>query len=417
MRARTSHRHGGLANTRRDEARKAWPSLKRGLLAALILAAVVPGVVVALTGKPARRLDQGVAHFLGVANTAFDRYTSGQAHAYGQFLRRHFWRMVVYSPYFDDKTRWYPRGWVYKDAYAIYAGSALARQHRDWILHDEAGHPLFIPFACARGRCPQFAADIANAGFRSYWIAGARAALAHGYRGLFIDDVNLEFRVGDGREDFVAPIDPLTGRSMTYDAWRRYMAQFMQQVRAAFPRVEIVHNVVWLADTPTRTADPYISDEVRAADYINLERGVNDTGLTGGTGPFSLRDLLAYIDAVHGLGRGVALEGDATRSPEIEYSLASYFLISDGNDLVSANGMTPVHWWHGFDVNLGEATGSRREWNGLLRRDFSGGTSLVSEPESGTHRVRLPSPMRTLDGRIVRSVTLGPASGIVLKRL
>ena len=139
--------------------------------------------------------------------------------------------------------------------------------------------------------------------------------------------------------------------------------------------------------------------------------------MTGGTGPFSLRDLLAYIDAVHGLGRGVALEGDATRSPEIEYSLASYFLISDGNDLVSANGMTPVHWWHGFDVNLGEATGSRREWNGLLRRDFSGGMSLVSEPESGTHRVRLPSPMRTLDGRIVRSVTLGPASGIVLKRL
>jgi hypothetical protein len=394
----------------------AWSSLKRRLLATLILAAALAGAVVALTVRSARPVDQGVVHFLGGTNSSFDRYTSGQDPGYGAFLRGHFWRMVVYSSYFDDKTRWYPNGWVYKDAYAIYPGSALAREHPEWILHDGAGRALFIPFACSRGTCPQYAADISNARFRRDWIASASAALAHGYRGLFIDDVNMDFRVGDGNGNPVAPVDPATGKSMTYVAWRRYMAQFMEQVRAALPHVEIVHNVIWPADSPIRTADPYIGREIRAADYINLERGVNDTGLRGGTGPFSLRSMFAYIDAVHGLGRGVSLDGDAAEAAGIEYSLASYFLISNGNDLVSAHGMTPVHWWQGFDVNLGEAAGPRTQWKGLLRRDFSNGMSLVAEPESGTHSVRLPSAMRSLDGRVVTSLTLGPASGVVLRR-
>jgi hypothetical protein len=204
---------------------------------------------------------------------------------------------------------------------------------------------------------------------------------------------------------------------MTDEAWRNYMARFVERVRAALPHAEIVHNVTWMADSPTRTADPYIAREIRAADYINIERGVNDSGLRGGIGPFSLRSLFAYIDAVHGLGRGVVLDGNAVETPGIEYSLASYFLISDGNDLVSAHGMTPVHWFAGFDVNLGKAVGPRYTWKGVLRRDFSGGMSLVSEPESGTHFLRLPAAMRTLDGRAVSSLTLGPASGVVLRRL
>jgi hypothetical protein len=404
------------APLRADARRARPPALGRGLLALLALAAALAGLVVALTGGGARRPQQGAVRFLGGSNQAFDAYTSGRDPAYGAFLRQHFSRMIVYSPYFDDKTSWYPRGWVYKDAYAIYRGSALAGEHPQWILKDGAGNPLFIPFACAQGSCPQYAGDISNPEFRSYWIASARATLAHGYHGLFIDDVNMAFRVSDGHGSPVAPIDRATGAPMTYRAWRAYMAQFMGQVRAALPHVEIAHNVYWLADSPARTADPYIAEEIRAADYVNLERGVNDSGITGGSGPSSLRNLFAYIDAVHGLGKGVVLDGNAVEAPGIEYSLASYLLISAGNDLVSAHGMTPLHWFAGFDVNLGAARGPRRPWQGVLRRDFSGGMSLVSEPGSGTHVLRLPAPMRTLDGRVVQTLTLGAASGVVLER-
>jgi hypothetical protein len=76
--------------------------------------------------------------------------------------------------------------------------------------------------------------------------------------------------------------------------------------------------------------------------------------------------------------------------------------------------MTPIHWWPGFDVDLGEALGPRRLWSGVLRRDFTRGMTLVNEPGVETRRVQLPTAMRELNGRVVTSVSLPPATGVVL---
>jgi hypothetical protein len=389
-----------------------WPGSIAKWLGVVVLVALIAAASTRIF-KTKPKVGQGVVHFVGGANSAFDKFTLHQNPSYGAFLRRHMWRMIVYSPYFDDKTRWYPNGWTYDDAYAIYPASPLGTQHPEWILRDAAGNRLYIPFACARGTCPQYAGDISNPAFRAAWIADAKARLMHGYRGLFIDDVNMEFRVSNGQEQHVAPIDPATRQPMTYDAWRSYMAQFMEQIRAALPHTEIVHNAIWFADSPTRTSDSYIRREIAAANYINLERGVND--LTSNTGQLSLSSFLSYVDVVHSLGRGVLLDSNATERQATEYSLASYYLISGGNDGVTAGGMTPTHWWTGFDVNLGDANGPRTKWNGLLRRDFSGGMVLVDEPGASSQTVSLPGAMRNLDGRKVKSVTLAPASGVVLK--
>jgi hypothetical protein len=388
---------------------------RAGLLARLFLAAPLTSLALPSYSASAS-VDQGAVHFLRSADSAFNRYTKSKGRSYGAFLRRHMWRMIVYSPYFNNKTRWYPNGWVYDDAYAIYRGSRIAARHPEWILRDSQGRPLYIPFACSHGTCTQYAGDISNPAFRRHWIAEARSYLRHGYRGLYVDDVNMEFRVGNGQEEQVAPIDPATRRPMTYQAWRSYMARFMEQIRAALPHEEIVHNVIWFADSPVLAADPYIRREIKAANYINLERGVNDSGLTGGSGRYSLARFLSYIDVVHSLGEGVILQGNATDRRGSEYSLASYFLISAGKDAVSTAGMTPVHWWSAFDLNLGEALGPRRKWSGVMRRDFTGGMSLVNEPEGRPRTVKLPTTMRDLDGRGVKSVTLAPASGVVLRR-
>ena len=391
----------------------------RRLSGRLLLVALAPAVVIAttvLSTETNLRTDQGAVHFLGHADSSFDQFTARRAPTYGAFLRRHMWRMVVFAPYFDHKTRWYPNGWAYHDAYAIYRGSSLAARHPEWILRDGAGSPLYIPFACSNGTCTQYAADISNPAFRRYWIADVRAELRHGYRGLFIDDVNMQLRVGDGQGRQVAPIDPATRQPMSDRAWRGYMAKFMQEVRAALPHTEIIHNAIWFADSPTRTADPYIRREINAANYINLERGVNDGGLTGGSGPDSLGSFLSYIDAVHSLGKGVVLDGNATDRQGTEYSLASYLLISAGKDAVSSSGMTPAHWWTGYDIDLGKARGARKRWGGVLRRDFAGGIVLVNEPGTVSRSVELPTSMRDLDGRSVKSLTLAPASGAVLKR-
>jgi hypothetical protein len=305
------------------------------------------------------------------------------------------------------------------DLYAIYTGAALATQHPEWILKDATGNKLYIPWGCSNGACPQFAGDISNLAFRQWWIGQAQTLLAKGYKGLFIDDVNMEFRVSNGAGAFVAPLDPNTGAAMSWDNWRLYMAQFTEQVRAAFPSIEIVHNSIWYAGpSGVRDRDPSIQRQIAAANHLDIEFGVNDSGLTGGTGSWSLNSVLGYIDRLHAAGKGAIIDGVATDSIGREYALASYFLVSSGLDLMGNHIVTPDNWWTGFDTNMGTPSGPRTTWNGLLRRDFSGGMALVNPPQAPVRDVSLPGGFQRIDGcSVVTSILLGPAQGAVLLRL
>jgi len=357
----------------------------------------------------------GTVHFVRSADSGFDQFTGNISSEAQAWLRAHMWRMMVWSPYFDQKTSWYGQGWMYDDAYAIYQGSSLASQHPDWVLKDANGANLYIPYGCSGGSCPQYAGDISNPAFRHNWIAEASAHMAHGYRGLFVDDVNLEQRTGNGAGQQVAPIDRATGQPMSASAWRAYMAEFMAEIRGALPNAEIVHNALWFADGDAGTNDPSIRREIESANYILLERGVNDSGLTGGSGPWSVNALFSYVDQVHALGRGIVMDGAAGDPHGMEYNLASYFLTSSGNDAVSGAGQTPSSWWQGWEVNLGEANGARYGWKNVLRRDFAGGIVLVNPPGAASQTIALPTAMQDANGDSVTSVTLAAASGVVLR--
>jgi Hypothetical glycosyl hydrolase family 15 len=393
---------------------KIFPRPMLGVLLAGALSLGAAFAVSATFASPASADTAGTVHFVRVAESAFDQFTSNPTSATQEWLSAHMWRMVVWSPYFDYKTSWYANGWVYDDSYAIYRGSALASAHPEWILKDAAGNPLYIPSGCSEGTCPQYAGDIGNPAFRQAWIAELKAEVAHGYRGVFIDDVNMDMQVSNGNEEHVTPIDPSTGRPMTSEAWRGYMAHFMQEVRDQLPNIEIVHNVIWFADEHAGTANADIRSETESANYIFLERGANDAGLTGGEGQWSLHALLSYVDQVHALGRGVIMDGTSSEPQGLSYNLASYFLVSDGNDAVSGGDQTPTNWWSGWSVNLGEASGPRYTWGHLLRRDFSDGMVLVNQPGEPTETVSLPTPMQNAEGATVTSVTLAPASGVIL---
>jgi hypothetical protein len=356
----------------------------------------------------------GTVHFVRQADSSFDQFTSSPTAATQEWMRGHIWRMTVWSPYFDNRAAWYANGWVYDDSYAIYRGSSQASAHPEWILRDAAGDPLYIPSGCSGGSCPQYAGDISNPAFRQAWIDELKGEVAHGYRGVFIDDVNMDMQVGNGNEETVAPIDRSTGAPMTSEVWRAYMARFMQEVRAQLPNIEIAHNAIWYADEHAGAADANIRAEIEAANYIFLERGANDSGLTGGEGQWSLHALLRYVDQVHALGRNVVMDGTSSKLQGLAYNLASYFLISDGNDAVSGDGQTPTSWWSGWNVDLGEASGPRYSWNHLLRRDFAGGMVLVNQPGEPTQTVSLPTPMQNAEGVTVTSVTLAPSSGAIL---
>ena len=164
--------------------------------------------------------------------------------------------MRTYAPYFDGRTSWYSNSWTYKDSYAVYKNDdGSPADNARYILKDGSGNKLFIPYGCGGGTCPLYAADIGDPGFRAAWIAELRQTMGGGnYKGIFVDDVNMEFRVSDGNGDHKAPVNPRTGRAMTETEWKNYMADFMEEIRAAFPGKEIVHNALWFAghDDPRR---------------------------------------------------------------------------------------------------------------------------------------------------------------------
>ncbi len=382
----------------------------------LSFAIIVPVLVLALAmHRPSESAaaPAGAVQFFVDADSSFDRFTQAPTAAQQAWMRAHYWRLLAYTPYFDSRLSWFPDAWAYKDLYAIYVGSAQATAHPEWILHDANDNPLYIPFGCGGGICPQYAADVGNPNFRSQWTSDAAHALAAGYRGLFVDDVNLSLaHVSDATGTPTVPYDVRTGQPMTETDWRRYVAEFTESIRSAFPGIEIVHNAIWFVGD----SDPSVQREIVAADWLNLERGVIDRGITGGNGTFGFNTFLAHIDFVHGQGRAVVFAADARGRSQREYGLATYFLVNGGNDGIGdESGGTPKRWWSAYETSLGAAHGPRYAWQGVLRRDFDSGFVLVNPPGAPSMQVTLDGPYRDLRGRLRTTATLHPAAGMVLQ--
>jgi hypothetical protein len=362
--------------------------------------------------------EAGKVRFVKEAKAEFDPYIESPTPAQAAWMREHFWRQKTYAPYFDARTSWYPNAWTYKDLYAIYAdgrGEVKPDQHDEWILEDAQGRRLYIPYNCHDGGCSQYAGDIGNPAFRAQWIAVAKQTLAHGYRGLFVDDVNMEFRVSDGQGHEVAPIDPRTGTTMTFADWRRYTAEFVEEITAAVkamdPGVEIAHNPIWFSGH----TDPSVRRELLAADTINLERGINDDKQPG-SGRFAFSTFLAHIDWLHAHGKGVVLDSYTDTRDGAEYNLAAYFLIATERDGFRTDYRhVPDDWWAAYDVDLGDPKGPRYTTaDGLVRRDFTRGYALVNPPGSEPRTLSLGEVALAADGTPRTSVSLPPSSGRVV---
>ena len=391
------------------------PTRRLALHCVIVATAVIAGWANTVHAELAP-VAEGEVRFHQVSRASFDSYTDDPTPAEQQWMRDHYDRMQAFTPYFDTRLSWYPDAWVYRSAYAIFPDSQTFMDHPEWVLKDESGNMLFIPYDCESGTCPQFAGDFGNPAFRANWIARAAELIGTGYVGIWIDDVNLSWRISDGNGDDVIPVDPRTGTLMTIDDWQRYFAEFLEEIRVSQPLVEIAHNVLWNTATPAND-NIYVDRQVDAADYIYLERGASDRGLVGGSGPYGFETFLGFIDYVHGRDRRVMLVDEAHTLIEREFALAGWFLVSGGADLMGSENLdwvAPDTWWHGYDLDLGAAQGARFEWNGLIRREFDCGLVLVNQPDMPSVSVALGQTLTNLQNEVVNSVTLGPASAAIL---
>jgi hypothetical protein len=361
---------------------------------------------------------EGHVNYLEYALSYMDPWTANYSPSMQQWFQNNFSSMVSWSPYADGRTWWWPKTSVYHDLYGIAPGSWAAVAHPEWILKDQYGHSLYIPWDCQNGTCPQYAGDVANPAFRAYMISDMQAMISRGgYAGLFIDDSNMEFRVSDGWQNQVPPIDTNTGQLMSWDAWRNYIASFEEQIRATFPGSTLIENAIWYASGGSGVPgqDPYIQRQFKTANVINLERGVaSDGGLTGGTGFWSVYSFLNFIDSIHAAGAGVNFEEYQLGPAGQEYGLASWLLISNGSDSLGDATATPANWFSGYNVDLGSARGPRTYNNGIFQRNFTGGIALLAEPGLGGQTINLPGTFQRLDGSWVTSVYLQGSQGAVL---
>ena len=307
----------------------------------------------ALGAAPARDR-AGLIHFARAADSSFDRFTQAPTPAQQAWMRSKYWRMRAYAPYFDSRTPWFGGAWAYKDAMAIYPGESKPAH---WYLKDAARASGSTSGGAATARRAR--SSPVTSGRRSTaaaWIDDAKAMYLKGYKGLFVDDVNMSLRISDGAGNLKWPVDPRTGTTMTAENWRRYLAEFMEQLQRELPGAEIVHNSLWFDGD----SDPYVRRQLDAADLIEIERGINDSGLRGGEGFWSVKTLFKFIDRLHARGKGVVLDASAPTHAERLYGLAGYFLISDGRDAMgNYQAGTPEDWWAGYDTDLGEALGAR----------------------------------------------------------
>ena len=370
----------------------------------------------------------GVVHLFKSTSSSTDPYTNNPSADQQQWISSHYMGMLVYSPYWDSKLSWYSQAYAYKDAYAIYTSdSATIASHPEWILKDTNGNNLYINWNCKGGTCPQYAADISNPDYRQAWTNAIAPVLAKGYRGLFIDDVNMDWRISDGNGNSLCNdgnnagacptvMDPNTGAPMKLEDWRMYFAQFLQQIRGAFPNAAIIHNSIWYAGGPNGLSDPYIQQQILGANMQYIEHGVTDAGVTGDGGQYSLQAMQNRIDTIHSLGRSVILGASGSVTSDEEYTTANYFLTSNGYDAVGSSGASNFWdtYWTGFDTNFGTPAGDRYVWNGLIRRDFTGGIVLVNPPGSAAQTLTLPAVFQRTDGSQVSSLILTAGQGALL---
>lgn len=360
------------------------------------------------------------------AKSDFDVFTTDQS--YASFINATYEGMLVYEPYFDSRTSWYEGAALFnKDAYAIYTDPAKNKDGAtiDWALRDADDSLCYIPYEAPYD---QYAGDIGSSDFRDNWVGYVVQKLnsVPGYEGVFIDDVNLGIsRVACGSPtsprcdpDTAAncPIDPRTGQVMTNEDWKRYVVEFLEQVRAALPGKLIAHNSIWyIVDFD----DPYLARELAAGDIIQMEQGFVDNGLKGGTGKYSWVRKMEFVALVHSYGKVVIDRDEKTFTQEIQsYGLANFLLLNNGHDFYDpVYQSVPDDWWTGYEANLGHATSEVYSWNGLWRRDFQNGIALVNPPgDTGVVAgIDLGSTYTDLYGQQHSSVTLDDKQGLILR--
>lgn len=341
------------------------------------------------------------------------------------WIASHFHRAELHRPHADQYLPWFNGGLVY---FKSHAANGFAVPDPTWILKSATGQEARINWSGGGCNVCQPALDIGNPAVRTFLIGKAQAALAgpnnKSFKGLWVDDVNMSLGLVSPTGQALVPRDPRTNQPMTNENWQKYMAEWMEALRAALPAsVEIYHNSKYYWDAWGNVA--YTTRQIAASTGIHLEGGFTDGGLGNDPwidSPFSVAALGRYIKKIHDQGRVVIMDNYASNDAMRDYSLAAYFMFSGDRDMIANTSAVnpPADFWPAYDSDLGAPTTAAPTLpssSGLWRRDFANGVALLLQPTGTEQTVTLPSQMVDGNGSVVTQVRLKPKQAVVLTKL
>lgn len=246
-------------------------------------------------------------------------------------------------------------------------------------------------------------APLTEATIQAY-VNKVRRDASVGYSGTFLDDVNWSPGYRDGSQ------------SRSSEPEQSELASLIEATRRAIPdgliEINSQYNDIWPL---IKAHDPYVERALADVNLICKEFGVGPTaGISSGD---DYAEFFQFVEYLHARGIHITMTGDRLYNDvaTMEYNLATYFLINDGGDYVTGTKLTPLHWWAGFDVNLGSAVGPReRSPTGVWKRRFSGGVVYTVEPHAPTQTIGLATTMSSAEWGSVSSITLSAGQGAVL---
>lgn len=237
-----------------------------------------------------------------------------------------------------------------------------------WAVHqnDSDSASLWLPFdQLPNGTYARRSMDLRSSAYRDGFIAECRRILDNGAKGIFVDDVNVDIERMFKRTGGGAPLtDFSTGAYYTGTGgrigWAALVGDFLHAVTAAVktthPNAKFIFNPFWSQLHPDRWNDPRLGHMVDACDWVIIEHGFSDGGLTGDEGiiapapHFAMRSVLLWLDFVHARGKNfIIYTGTNEGSAYAAYEMAAFLAKREDGDILGMWEESP-RWPNYFPV-------------------------------------------------------------------
>jgi hypothetical protein len=283
--------------------------------------------------------------------------------------------------------------------------AAASATHPEWFLRDTAGQRVE-----SSGYAGAWLMDLGSRAYQDAWLQNVAAEVrAQGWDGVMVDDVNVTPRWHTGVRTLAAyPTDAsYTAATRSFlarvgPALRAQGALFVPNIYTEWPTGPVVWRD-WLQFTSGAVQEYWTKWGQASGDHF-----------TGAD--WSYRQQFLGITQAAGklyLGVTYAPKSDVR---SMTYARASFLLDWNGGSSAlvfeAPDGQDP--YASEWTAQIGRPAGAKVVAGGAWRRGYSGGTVLVN-PSGAPVTVTLGRPHLQADGTRVSSVTLAPATGLVLR--